>query len=78
MQAAANLWQEHMRCLRPREIPVSLKTALVYLCYSDAGGEGARVGVALWYPDGIPVGGYVVVPQMPSGSILSIMMRLIK
>jgi hypothetical protein len=60
--AAVNFWLEHMRCLRPREIPVSLKSAPVFLSYSDGEGEGAGVGVALWCPDGTIVGGYIVVP----------------
>ena len=33
--AAVNFWLAHMRCLRPREIPVSLAKAPVFLSYSD-------------------------------------------
>ena len=50
--AAANLWIARMRCLRPREIPVSLLDAPLFLSYSDGEGEGAGVGIALWCLDG--------------------------
>ena len=63
IEAAVNFWIAHMRCLRPREIPVSLIDSPVFLSYSDGEGEGAGVGVALWCPDGSIVGGYIVVPQ---------------
>ena len=60
--AAVNFWLANVRSLRPREIPVSLATAPVFLSYSDGEGEGAGVGVALWCPDGTIVGGYIAVP----------------
>lgn len=62
IEAAVHFWPAHMGCLRPREIPVSLAEAPVYLSYSDGEDEGAGVGVALWCPDGTIVGGYMVVP----------------
>ena len=61
--AAVQFWLQNMRCLRPREIPVSLTHAPVYLSYSDGEGEGAGVGVGLWCPDGTIVAGYIVVPS---------------
>ena len=62
IKAAVNFWIAHMRCLRPRESPVCMADALVFLSYSDGEGEGAGVGVAMWCPDGSIVGGYIVVP----------------
>ena len=46
--AAVNFWVAHMKCLRPREIPVSLTNAPFFLSYSDGEGADAQIGVAIW------------------------------
>ena len=53
-----------MRSIRPREVPVSLATAPLYLSYSDGEGEGAGVGIGLWLPDGSCYGGYIKLPEL--------------
>ena len=62
--AAIRFWIENMRSLRPREVPVSLATAPLFLSHSDGEGEGAGVGTGLWLPDGSCVGGYIKLPEL--------------
>ena len=52
-----------MRGLRPREVPVDLSEAPLFLSDSDGEGEGAGAGVALWFPDGSCIGGYIALPD---------------
>ena len=52
----------NMRDLRPREVPVILQHAPLFLSYSDGEGESAGVGEALWFPDGSALAGYLQLP----------------
>ena len=61
--AATRFWLARIRCLRPREVPVSLAEAPTFLSYSDGEGEGAGVGIAIWCPNGTILGGYLQVPE---------------
>ena len=60
--AAIAFWIRNMRDLRPREVPVSLQHAPLFLSYSDGEGESAGVEVALWFPDGFALAGYLQLP----------------
>ena len=62
--AAIAFWIRNMRELRPREIPIALHEAPLFLSYSDGEGETAGVGVALWCPNGEVVGGYLQIPEV--------------
>ena len=53
-----------MRDLRPREIPVSLNQAPLFLPYSDGEGETAGVGITLWMPNGKSICGNLHIPDV--------------
>ena len=53
----------NMRNLRPREVPVCLNEAPLFISYSDGEGETAGVGVALWFPNGSAVAGFMHLPE---------------
>ena len=63
LEAALRFWIASMETLRPREIPVSLSDAPVFLSYFGGEGEGAGVGFALWMPNGKCVGRYMRLPE---------------
>ena len=63
IKAACEFWIYHMHCMRPREIPLSLTDAPMFVSYSDGEGEGAGVGIALWCPGGRTIGGYLKLPD---------------
>ena len=63
LMAAVKYWIANMRSLRPRQVPVSLRDAPLFLSYSDGEGEGAGVGIGLWCPDGVCLGGYMKLPD---------------
>ena len=61
--AAIAFWIANIRDLRPREVPVNLADAPLFLSYSDGEGETAGVGIALWFPDGSSIGGFIKLPE---------------
>lgn len=61
--AAIDFWVRNMRSLRPREVPVCLNEAPLFISYSDGEGETAGVGVALWFPNGSAVAGFMHLPE---------------
>ena len=63
IRAACEFWMHHMHCMRPREIPLSLTDAPMFVSYSDGEGDSAGVGIALWCPGGRTIGGYIKLPD---------------
>ena len=61
--AAIDFWVRNMRNLRPREVPVCLNEAPLFISYSDGEGETAGVGVALWFPNGSAIAGFMHLPE---------------
>ena len=57
-------WMANMSSLRPREIPVNFSSLPTYVSYSDGEGETAGIGIALWFPDGTSIAGYMKLPEI--------------
>ena len=51
-----------MKYLRPGQIPFSLKDVPKIVSYSDGEGDKAGVGIAVWFPCGRCIGGYLQLP----------------
>ena len=52
-----------MSSLRPRGIPTVFSSMPYYVSYSDGEGETAGIGIALWFPDGSSIAGYIQLPE---------------
>ena len=64
LRFALQFWLSNMPTLRPRVIPVDFSSLPTYVSYSDGEGESAGVGIALWFPDGSSIGGYLRLPRI--------------
>ena len=60
---AIQFWISNMATLRPREIPIDFSSMPTYVSYSDGEGDTAGIGIALWFPDGSSIGGYIQLPE---------------
>ena len=63
LEAATRFWLRNLGALRPREIPFRISDVPTIVSYSDGEGAHAGVGIAVWFPDGDCVGGYIRVPD---------------
>ena len=63
LRYALQFWIQNMETLRPREIPTDFSEMPYYVSYSDGEGETAGIGIALWFPDGTSVAGYLQIPE---------------
>ena len=59
IEMACEFWVKSMPRLRPREVPIFLELAPLFVSYSDGEEEGAGVGIALFFPDGSSIAGYL-------------------
>ena len=64
---ALNFWIANTKCLRPRQIPFSMKDMPKLVSYSDGEGDKAGVGIAVWFPCGRCIGGYIQLPHEVRG-----------
>ena len=62
-----NFWIANMKCLRPGQIPFSMKDVPKLVSYSDGEGDKAGVGIAVWFLCGRFIGGYIQLPPEVRG-----------